>query len=132
MISKIIFVVWLISFVFASTHSAQAQQPTRKPLIGVLVAGSPSSMESRINAFQKRLRELGYKEGQNIVVEYHYAEGNYNRLTAIATDLVRSNANVIVTWTIPVTQVVKNATNSIPIKWPGPLPSPNFCLMKSF
>ena len=114
MISKIIFVVWLISFVFASTHSAQAQQPTRKPLIGVLVAGSPSSMESRINAFQKRLRELGYMEGQNIVVEYHYAGGNYDRITAIATDLVRSQANVIVTWAIPVTQVVKNATNTIP------------------
>jgi putative tryptophan/tyrosine transport system substrate-binding protein len=119
MISKIIFVVWLISFVFASTHSAQAQQPTRKPLIGVLVAGSPSSMESRINAFQKRLRELGYMEGQNIVVEYHYAGGNYDRITAIATDLVRSQANVIVTWAIPVTQVVKNATNTIPIVMAG-------------
>src|SRR5262245_4576460 len=65
------------------------------------------------------LRELGYKEGQNIVVEYHYAEGNYNRLTAIATDLVRSQASVVVTWAIPVTQVVKNATNTIPIVMAG-------------
>src|SRR5262245_53713185 len=99
--------------------TAEAQQTTQKPLIGVLIAGSPSSMESRINAFQKRLRELGYMEGQNIVVEYHYAEGNYNRLTAIATDLVRSQASVIVTWAIPVTQVVKNATNTIPIVMAG-------------
>jgi putative tryptophan/tyrosine transport system substrate-binding protein len=114
-----IIVLLLVSLAVVSVHLADAQQPPEKPLIGVLVAGSPSSMESRINAFQKRLRELGYKEGQNIVVEYHYAEGNYNRLTAIATDLVRSNANVIVTWAIPVTQVVKNATNTIPIVMAG-------------
>ena len=114
-----IIVLLLVSLAVVSVHLADAQQPPKKSLIGVLVAGSPSSMESRINAFQKRLRELGYKEGQNIVVEYHYAEGNYNRLTAIATDLVRSNANVIVTWAIPVTQVVKNATNTIPIVMAG-------------
>src|SRR4029434_8718756 len=114
-----IIVLLLVSLAVVSVHLADAQQPPKEPLIGVLVAGSPSSMESRINAFQKRLRELGYKEGQNIVVEYHYAEGNYDRLTAIATDLVRSNANVIVTWAIPVTQVVKNATNTIPIVMAG-------------
>jgi putative ABC transport system substrate-binding protein len=114
-----IIILLLVSLAVVSAHLADAQQPPKKPLIGVLVAGSPSSMESRINAFQKRLRELGYKEGQNIVVEYHYAEGNYNRLTAITTDLVRSNANVIVTWAIPVTQVVKNATNTIPIVMAG-------------
>ena len=112
-------IVLLVSLAVVSVHLADAQQPPKKPLIGVLVAGSPSSMESRINAFQKRLRELGYKEGQNIIVEYHYAEGNYNRLTAIATDLVRSQASVIVTWAIPVTQVVKNATNTIPIVMAG-------------
>src|SRR5262245_28740654 len=114
-----ILVLLLVSLAVVSVRLADAQQTPKKPLIGVLVAGSPSSMESRINAFQKRLRELGYKEGQNIVVEYHYAEGNYNRLTAIATDLVRSQANVIVTWAIPVTQVVKNATNTIPIVMAG-------------
>ena len=114
-----IIILLLVSLAVVSAHLAEAQQPPKKPLIGVLVAGSPSSMESRINAFQKRLRELGYKEGQNIVVEYHYAEGNYNRLTAITTDLVRSNANVIVTWAIPVTQIVKNATNTIPIVMAG-------------
>src|SRR5262249_50715511 len=112
-------IVLLVSLAIVSVHLADEQQSPKKPLIGVLVAGSPSSMESRINAFQKRLRELGYKEGQNIVVEYHYAEGNYNRLTAIATDLVRSQASVIVTWAIPVTQVVKNATNTIPIVMAG-------------
>jgi putative tryptophan/tyrosine transport system substrate-binding protein len=76
---------------------AQAQQPKSIPLVGVLIAGSPSSMATRIDAFQHRLRELGYTEGRNIVVEYHYASGNYNRLAAIASDLVRSKADVIVT-----------------------------------
>jgi putative tryptophan/tyrosine transport system substrate-binding protein len=47
---------------------AEAQQPKSIPLVGVLVAGSPSSMATRINAFQQRLRELGYTEGRNIVV----------------------------------------------------------------
>src|SRR5215831_7751536 len=119
MSSKIIFVVWLISFAFASTRPAEAQQPTKKPLIGVLVAGSPSSMESRIKAFQKRLRELGYIEGRNIVVEYHYASGNYDRITALTADLVRSKADVIVTWALPVTQVVKDATTTIPVVMAG-------------
>jgi len=103
----------------AVVHLAEAQQPKSIPLVGVLIAGSPSSMATRINAFQQRLRELGYTEGRNIVIEYHYASGNYNRLTAIATDLVRSKADVIVTWTTPVTQLVKDATRTIPVVMAG-------------
>jgi putative tryptophan/tyrosine transport system substrate-binding protein len=98
---------------------AEAQQPKSIPLVGVLVAGSPSSMATRINAFQQRLRELGYTEGRNIVVEYHYASGNYDRLAALVTDLVRSKADVIVTWAIPVTQRVKDATKTIPVVMAG-------------
>lgn len=64
-------------------------------------------MATRIAAFQKRLRELGYMEGQNIVVEYHYTAGNYDRITALTDDLVRSKADVSVTWAIAVTQVVR-------------------------
>ena len=97
---KHIFVL-LVGLVLVSIDPAEAQQPKSIPLVGVLVAGSPSSMATRINAFQQKLRELGYTEGRNIVIEYHYASGNYNRLTAIATDLVRSKADVIVTWTTP-------------------------------
>jgi putative tryptophan/tyrosine transport system substrate-binding protein len=97
----------------------EAQQPKSIPLVGVLVAGSPSSMATRINAFQQRLRELGYTEGRNIVVEYHYASGNYDRLAALVTDLVRSKADVIVTWAIPVTQRVKDATKTIPVVMAG-------------
>jgi putative tryptophan/tyrosine transport system substrate-binding protein len=108
-----------VALFLAVTFPAEAQQPKKKPLIGVLVAGSPSSMESRIKAFQKRLLELGYMEGRNIVVEYHYASGNYDRITALTADLVRSKADVIVTWAIPVTQVVKDATTTIPVVMAG-------------
>ena len=112
-------VVLLVSLALVSIHPVEAQQPKSAPLVGVLIAGSPSSMATRVNAFQQRLRELGYTEGQNIVIEYHYASGNYNRLTAIATDLVRSKADVIVTWTTPVTQLVKDATRTIPVVMAG-------------
>src|SRR5262245_35286530 len=112
-------VVLLIGLALAQFHKVEAQQPPKKPLIGVLVAGSPSSMESRIKAFQKRLLELGYMEGRNIVVEYHYASGNYDRITALTADLVRSKADVIVTWALPVTQVVKDATTTIPVVMAG-------------
>ena len=112
-------VVLLIGLALASVHLVEAQQQKRIPLVGVLVAGSPSSMATRINAFQQKLRELGYTEGRNIVVEYHYASGSYDRLTALVTDLVRSKADVIVTWAIPVTQVVKDATRTIPVVMAG-------------
>ena len=111
--------VLLVGLIDASVHLAEAQQPKSIPLVGVLVAGSPSSMATRINAFQQRLRELDYTEGRNIVVEYHYASGNYDRLTALVTDLVRSKADVIVTWAIPVTQRVKDATKTIPVVMAG-------------
>jgi ABC-type uncharacterized transport system substrate-binding protein len=108
-------IVLLVGLILAFVHLAEAQQPKRIPLVGVLVAGSPTSMATRIKAFQQRLGQLGYIEGRNIVVEYHYAEGKYDRITAFAADLVRSKADVIVTWAIPVTQVVKDATRTIPI-----------------
>jgi putative tryptophan/tyrosine transport system substrate-binding protein len=112
-------VVLLVGLTLASFRFAEAQQPKSIPLVGVLIAGSPSSMATRINAFQQRLRELGYTEGRNLVIEYHYASANYNRLTAIATDLVRSKADVIVTWTTPVTQLVKDVTRTIPVVMAG-------------
>jgi hypothetical protein len=54
---------------------AEAQQPKKIPLVGFLVPGSPSSYSARIEAFRQGLRELGYVEGQNIIIEYRYTEG---------------------------------------------------------
>jgi putative ABC transport system substrate-binding protein len=70
-------VVLLVGLTVISSVFAEA--PQHISLLGGLIAGSPSSMATRINAFQQRLREMGYTEGRNIVVEYHYASGNYDR-----------------------------------------------------
>ena len=63
---------------------AEAQQPARIPRIGLLVPASASFMSAWVEAFRRRLRELGYVEGQNIVIEYRYAEGKLERLPDLA------------------------------------------------
>lgn len=76
---------------------AEAQQPAKVPRIGLLIASSPSPASPRIEAFRHGLRELGYVEGKNIVIEYRYAEGKPDRLPALAADLVRLKIDIIVT-----------------------------------
>ena len=76
---------------------AQAQQPTKIPRIGFLAATSPSAISARTEAFRQGLRELGYVEGKNIVIEYRSAEGKLDRLPALAAELVRLKVDVIVT-----------------------------------
>jgi putative ABC transport system substrate-binding protein len=92
-----------------------AQQPKKVPRIGFLAAGSPSSMSSRIEAFRQGLRELGYTEGQNIVVEFRYAEGNTKRFADLATELVGLKLDVIVTTSGAGALAAKTATRTIPI-----------------
>ena len=75
---------------------AEAQQPTKVPRIGYLSTTSPSANVARIEAFRQGLRELGYIEGKNIVIEYRYAEGKLDRLPALAAELVRLKVDVIV------------------------------------
>ncbi len=62
-------------FLGLGSEAAQAQQPARIHRIGILIASSASSFSARVEAFRQRLRELGYVEGKNIVIEYRYAEG---------------------------------------------------------
>jgi putative ABC transport system substrate-binding protein len=94
---------------------AQAQQPTRVPRIGYLISGSPSAASSLFEAFRQGLRELGYVEGKNIVIEWRYAEGKPDRLVALAAELVRLKVDVIVTNGASVTRAAKEATLTIPI-----------------
>ena len=94
---------------------AQAQQPTKVPRIGFLSAISPSTVAARIEAFRQGLRELGYVEGKNIVIEYRYAEGKPDRLSALAAELVRLKVDVIVTGGPAVNRPAKEATVTIPI-----------------
>src|SRR5437762_7186712 len=95
---------------------AQAQQqPTKIPRIGYLSGNSPSSESARIEAFRQGVRELGYVEGKNIVIEYRDAEGKQDRLPALAAELVRLKVDGIVTANPGATRSAKEATPTIPI-----------------
>ena len=93
---------------------AEAQQPARILRIGILIAGSASSNSARVEALRQRLRELGYVEGKNIVIEYRYAEGKLERLPDLAADLDRLKVDVIVT-AGPAILAAKKAIPTIPI-----------------
>jgi len=69
---------------------ALAQQPAKIPRIGFLSTTSPANVPTRLEAFRQGLRDLGYVEGKNIVIEYRYAEGKFDRLPALAAELVIS------------------------------------------
>jgi len=96
------------------TH-VEAQHPAKVPRIGYLNAVSPATVSDRIEALRLGLRELGYVEGKNILLEYRYAEGKLDRLPALAAELVRLKVDVIVTSGPLPTRVTKEATTSIPI-----------------
>ena len=94
---------------------AEAQQPTKIPRIGFLGAASLYAIAARIEAFRQGLRELGYVEGKNIIIEYRYAEGKYDRLPALAAELVRLKVDIIISGSEPATRAAKEATVTIPI-----------------
>jgi putative tryptophan/tyrosine transport system substrate-binding protein len=94
---------------------ATAQQPKKVPRIGYLSATSPSANVARIEAFRQGLRELGYVEGKNIVIEWRYAEGKQDRLLALAAELVRLKVDVIVTAGPASTRPAKETTVTTPI-----------------
>jgi len=99
--------------------TAKAQQPKKVPRIGVISQGSLSSDARSIKAFREGLRGLGYVEGQNITIEYRYAEGVDERFPILADELVQLKVNVIVAHNTPATRAAKNATQTIPIVMEG-------------
>jgi len=106
----------VIAFVFVVCGAvAQAQQPTKIPRIAYLSPGSPSAIAPRIEAFRQGLRELEYVEGKNIVIEWRSAEGKFDRLPALAAELVRLKVVVIVTGGSASTRAAKETTVTIPI-----------------
>ena len=99
----------------AAPLSSFAQQPVKIARIGFLGAASASSYAKQLDGFRLGLRDFGYMEGKNIVIEYRWAEGDYARLPELAAELVRSKPDVIVTHGTPGTRAAKGATTTIPI-----------------
>ena len=108
--------LWLLAMVFLiSVSPVTAQQPTKIPRIGYLSGNSLSFSPARTDAFRQGLRELGYVEGKNIVIEWRSAEGNYDFLPALAAELVNLKVDVILSYGPIPTRAAKKATTTIPI-----------------
>lgn len=105
----------ILVVVLAAAMIAEAQQGGKVPRIGVLIPGSRAIAKLRVKAFQEGLRELGYVEGNNIVLEYRYAEGRPETLPKRVDELVQLKVDVIVTATSNATQAAKKATTTIPV-----------------
>ena len=110
-----VFIALCALVLFALSSWVNAQQPTKVPRIGFLSASSPSSVSVRVDAFRQGLRELGYTEGENLIVEWRYAEGKVERLDELAVGLVRLKVNSIVTSGPTPIPAAKKATGTIPI-----------------
>ena len=107
------FLVASLAGAIAAPLAAEAQQ-AKQYRVGMLSTGSPRSA-AIFQAFELRLREAGYVEGQNLAIEFRSAEGRTDRLPSLAAELVRLNVDVVVTATDPGTRALKDASAKIPI-----------------
>src|SRR6266508_1046840 len=113
-ISTVMFLA-LCSMLLAPRFAVEAQQPTNVPRVVWLTTGSPSIISGRVEAFRQAMRELGYIEGKNILIESRGADNVQARRKALAEELVRLKVDVIVTAGEGGTRAVKEATSTIPI-----------------
>jgi putative ABC transport system substrate-binding protein len=108
--------LWLLTAILlVLPHRGQAQQPANVHRIGFLTATSLSAVSARIEAFRQGLRDVGYMEGKNIVIDYRSVEGKADRLAELAAQLVNLKVEVIVTAGSASTPSAKEATTTIPI-----------------
>ena len=105
----------LAIFILGTVQLSAAQQAAKIPRIGYLAGATRSGNTSRREAFLQGLRELGYEEGKNIVIEYRYAEGRFDRLPALAAELAQSKVDIMVTVGTASTRPANDATRTIPI-----------------
>jgi putative ABC transport system substrate-binding protein len=113
--ARAIYVFALAFSVVSTSPIAEAQQTGKVTRIGVLHSGSPSSAASSVDAFRQGLRELGYVEGQNIDMEYRFAEGKRDRLLELAAELVRLRVDILAVAGVSAAQAAQQATTTIPI-----------------
>ena len=113
--------IWLLTtFLLTTAAAVSAQQPKKVFRIGYLSNTSPTAESARSEAVGKRLRELGYVEGQNTSIDYRYGEGNFDRATKLAAELVALNCDVIVVYGGSVwVRALMDATKTIPIVMAG-------------
>jgi putative ABC transport system substrate-binding protein len=104
----------LSTLLYALCFPAEAQQP-KVPRIGFLRSGSAASTTSEREAFLQGLRDLGYVDGKNIMIEYRYAEGKAERWPVLAAELVKLNVDIFVVGGVGVTRAVHEVTQTIPI-----------------
>jgi putative tryptophan/tyrosine transport system substrate-binding protein len=109
----------LCAMLFALCFSAEAQQPKKIPRIGYLTAFAGDTESIRAEGIRQGLRELGYVDGQNIAIEYRYAEGKIDRYPELAAELVHLKVDIIMTSGNAPTLAAKNATKTIPIVMMG-------------
>jgi putative tryptophan/tyrosine transport system substrate-binding protein len=105
----------LAIFLLVACSIVEAQQSGKVSRIGIMVVPSRSFQSPRIEAFRQGLRELGYVEEKNVIIEYRYAEGQLDLLPALTSQLVQLKPEVIVTTSTPGVLAAKNATQTIPV-----------------
>src|SRR5205823_8147842 len=107
-------VSWLLAVFLLTTFSlADAQQTKKIPRIGFLGNSTPALEENLVGPFREGLRDLGYVEGKNIVIEWRWAEGKYERFPTLIAELIALNVDLIVTAGTPATIALKKATTTI-------------------
>ena len=108
--------VAVVGIFFAVPLAADAQQPTGKTWrVGFLGPSSAAASAHLVAAFREGLRDRGYVEGQNVAIEFRWADGHADRLPALAKELVTTNIDVLVSPTPPAARAAKNATSTVPI-----------------
>jgi putative tryptophan/tyrosine transport system substrate-binding protein len=116
-LSPLPFVLSLVAMLLALCLSAEAQQPKKVPRIGYFTLNAGPS--DRDEVFRQGLRELGWVDGQNVMIEYRWLAGKTEQITPVADELVRLKVDVIFATSAPVIRAAKKATNTIPIVMPA-------------